>query len=59
MGIAEEMESPQCMTCIWKNPDEVLCAAFPYGIPDEILRNETLHSEVLAEQFGDYIYTAL
>lgn len=59
MGIAEELESPQCMTCVWKNPEELLCAAFPYGIPDEILYNETLHDKILDEQFGDYTYTAV
>lgn len=59
MGIAEELESPQCVSCIWKNPKEVLCAAFPFGIPQDILINKILHVRILEEQVGDYIYTAV
>lgn len=59
MGVAEELESPQCVSCIWKNPEDILCSAFPFGIPQDILENRVLHNEVLEEQNGDYIYTAV
>ena len=56
MGIAEELESPQCMSCIHKNEEELICKAFAFGIPDEIFRNIVLHNRVFEEQQGDYIY---
>ena len=59
MGIAEELESPQCTSCIWKDPKELLCNAYPFGIPEDILRNKTLHDKVLETQVGDFIYTAV
>lgn len=57
MGIAEELESPQCMECKWKNEFDVICSAFPFGIPTDILQNRVLHDKVLEEQFGDFIFT--
>lgn len=59
MGIAEELEAPQCVSCIWKDPEELLCSAFPFGIPQEVIENRVLHSTILEEQVGDYIYTAV
>jgi hypothetical protein len=57
MGIAEELEAPQCVKCKWKNPEEFLCAAYPWGIHYRILQNKVLHDHVLEDQFGDNIYT--
>lgn len=59
MGLAEELESPQCMTCKHKDDGEIMCPAFPFGIPDNILRNEILHTSILDEQFGDFVYTKI
>jgi hypothetical protein len=59
MGLAENMESPQCASCTWKDPEEYLCPAYPYGIPVDILQNRILHSEILPDQMGDSIYTAV
>ena len=56
MGIAEDLESPQCMSCKHKNGEDIICKAFPFGIPDEILSNIVLHDKVLDEQNGDFIY---
>jgi hypothetical protein len=59
MGIAEDMESPQCVSCIWKNEEDFLCAAFPFGIPTDILQNKVLHNTVLDEQEGEFVYTKI
>jgi hypothetical protein len=57
MGIAEELEEPQCITCVWKNPEELTCPAYPFGIPEVIIINRVLHDHVLDDQFGDNIYS--
>lgn len=57
MGIAEELESPQCMTCIHKNEEDIICKAYPFGIPQDILDNRVLHNEVFEDQIGDFIFT--
>jgi hypothetical protein len=57
MGVAEEMESPQCVTCTHKNEFDYLCSAYPFGIPGEILQNRVLHNVILEDQMGDAIYT--
>lgn len=59
MGIAEEMESPQCVTCKWKDEHDFLCSAYPFGIPVDILVNRILHTEVLDDQVGDATYTGV
>ena len=59
MGIAEELESPQCASCIWKDPKELLCPAYPFGVPQDILENRILHNQVLDDQVGDSVYTAV
>lgn len=51
-----ESESSQCQMCKWCNDFEFICKAYPFGIPEEIITNEVIHSEVLPEQMGDYIY---
>jgi len=59
MGIAEDVESPQCTRCLWKDEFSLVCEAYPWGIPDNILRNITLHNKVLPDQADDYIYTEI
>lgn len=59
MGVAEDMESPQCMSCKHKDEGELICAAFPFGILEDILSNRILHDHVLDEQIGDYIYVGV
>lgn len=56
MGIAEELESPQCMKCAHKEEGDLICKAYPFGIPGDIFRNEILHDRILDDQFGDFIY---
>ena len=57
MGVAEELESPQCVTCKWKDEYDFLCSAYPFGIPVDILLNRELHTQVLDDQVGDATYT--
>ena len=52
-------ETSQCQTCKYCNETEFICIAFPFGIPDEVIRNEVIHSEVLDEQHGDNTYEAV
>lgn len=56
MGIAEDLESPQCVTCRHKDEGDLICSAFPFGIPAEVYQNIVLHDKVLDEQIGDYLY---
>jgi hypothetical protein len=56
MGVAEVLEAPQCASCIHKDEGDMLCKAFPFGIPSEVYENIILHDHLLAEQIGDYIY---
>jgi hypothetical protein len=56
MGIAEEMESPQCATCKWKDEFDFKCGAYPFGIPDYIVQNRLLHDKILVDQIGGFIY---
>jgi len=51
-----EAETSQCQTCKHCNEIEFICKAFPFGIPEEIIRNEVMHKEVLEYQQGDTIY---
>jgi hypothetical protein len=51
-----EAETSQCTNCKHCNETEFICPAYPYGIPDEVLRNEILHDEVLDNQFGDIVF---
>lgn len=57
MGIIEDMEAPLCMRCVHKNEFDLLCKAYPFGIPQDILLNRVLHNEVREDQFGDFIFT--
>ena len=59
MGIAEDLESPQCVTCKWKDEYDLICSAYPFGIPTDIIENRVLHDEVLEDQIGDSIYSAV
>ena len=54
-----EAESGQCITCKWCDEVDFICPAFPHGIPEEVILNDTIHDEVLPEQYGDKIYEAV
>ena len=49
-------ETIQCQKCKHVNATEFICKAFPFGIPEEVLRNEVIHNKILDHQQGDYIY---
>lgn len=55
----EIAESPQCTICAWMNPYEHVCPAYPSGIPDRILNNEVMHTEVLEDQIGYTTFTII
>ncbi len=44
-----------CNTCKW-HLSGLICAAFPNGIPDEILFGDNEHLEPLPNQGNDFIY---
>ncbi len=46
---------PICNDCTWYSED-VICTAFPDGIPDIILTGENDHSKVLPGQVGDFVF---
>jgi hypothetical protein len=47
-----------CIDCkhLDSNGEELFCAAFPDGIPDEILSGENKHTAPLPEQNNNVIY---
>lgn len=51
-----QAETIQCVNCKHCNATEFICPAFPYGIPENILRNETIHDKVLDHQFGTIVF---
>ena len=57
MGIADELEAPQCLTCRQKDPEDFKCPAYPFGIPLHITSNQILHTKIEDDQIGDAIYT--
>jgi hypothetical protein len=55
----ELFESPQCVGCKWKEESEVVCNAFPDGIPLKVLNNEVIHDHILEGQVGEQIFEKL
>jgi len=54
--------SPVCLKCIHYNEDDyskLSCAAFPQGIPDEIILGGNKHLDVLPGQENDLIFTPI
>ena len=41
-----------CITCKHKRPGGATCAAFPDGIPDEVLLAENMHTAPIAGDHG-------
>lgn len=55
-SIGVQAETIQCQSCKHCSATEFICKAFPFGIPEEVLRNQVIHNEVLEHQQGDYVY---
>ncbi|SDJ95679.1 hypothetical protein SAMN04487898_105148 [Pedobacter sp. ok626] len=45
-----------CSKCINFNGDDFTCAAFPNGIPNEILSGKIKHISKFPEQIGDDVF---
>lgn len=54
-ALSPKLEFPQCLKC--KNLlANKKCAAFPNGIPDNIMHNDVIHNHVFPEQTGLAIF---
>lgn len=47
--------APDCVQCKWYKSN-LLCKAFPDGIPKEIIMNEIKHIEPLPDQKNDIVF---
>lgn len=45
-----------CIKCINFNGDDFTCAAFPNGIPDQLLSGKIKHVSKFPEQIGDDVF---
>jgi len=46
-----------CATCVHRDTLYLRCKAFPRGIPLVIAKGQQKHTEVVAEQRGEYVWT--
>jgi hypothetical protein len=47
---------PQCLFCILRQTNTLLCPAFPDGIPNDILMNKVDHTVILPNQTGSAVF---
>ena len=57
MKEVEAAEQAMCTRCKWLDEEELICDAYPSGIPVEILRGVVIHNKVQDYQTGDFIFT--
>lgn len=57
LNTMEGINLPDCFTCLHFRRNARKCAAYPEGIPKEIIQGRATHREVRPDQVGHTIYT--
>ncbi len=55
-SFAGDVQISQCIDCKHKYVNQAACRAFPDGIPDDILRNEFIHTVIHPAQKNAITY---